>query len=415
MTRDGGTARAGRPVVGRPVVGRPVVGRPVVGRYEWSVVAATVFCTISAAVPPFLVGVLAVHMRDDFPFTSVHLAMSVAVYYAVSAAMSVPAGRIAHRYGARRCLRGAALLAGISLGVLAVAGNWQLVLLAQFVAGAGNSVIQPVVGSVLNATAPVRYRGAAFGLNQSAIPLSTLFAALLIPSLSLTVGWRWCAAVLAAEAIVVAFLVPRLRSAVPRGGPRRERRGRPSPGPLLLLASGTAVGSMAATNLPTFLTTSAVEAGMTVAAAAGLQMAGSVVCILVRISAGWLGDGRRPEYFRPAAAMLLAGGVGYVFLATGPVWLLTIGAVVAFGLGWGWSGLFNLSVALRYGDDVAHAIGITQAGVYAGAMSGPLLFGVVFERFGRDAAWSVTALLAFAAAALLVLGARDPARRGVRA
>ena len=376
------------------------------GRYEWSVLAAAVFCTISAAVPPFLVGVLAVHMRDDFPFTSVHLAIVAAVYYAVSAAMSVPAGRIAHRYGARRCLRGVALLAGVSLGMLAVAGSWETVLLAQLVAGAGNSVIQPVVSSVLSATAPARYRGAAFGLNQSAIPLSTLFAALLIPSLSLTVGWRWCAAVLAVESVVVAVLVPRLRSAAPRGAAGRESRGLPAPGPLVLLATGTAVGSMAATNLPTFLTTSAVEAGMAVTAAAALQMAGSVACVVVRIGAGWLGDGRRPDYFRPAAAMLLAGGVGYVFMAGGPVWLFTVGAVVAFGLGWGWSGLFNLSVAQRYADQVAAAIGVTQAGVYAGAMSGPLVFGVVFERFGRGAAWSITALLAFAAAVLMVLGSR---------
>jgi hypothetical protein len=39
-------------------------------------------------------------------------------------------------------------------------------------------------------------------------------------------------------------------------------------------------------------------------------------------------------------------------------------------------------------------------------MSGPLVFGVVFEHSGRGAAWSITAGLAFAASALMILGAR---------
>ncbi|TYB49778.1 MFS transporter [Actinomadura chibensis] len=372
------------------------------GRREWRIVAASVFCTISVAAPPFLVGVLAIHIRDDLPFTSVHLAAVVAGYFAVSAAMSMAAGRIVHRFGARRCMRTAMVLAVVSFALVASARNWETLLLAQIAGGAGNSMVQPTVSQALGTAIPRRFRGLAFGLNQSAVPLATLIVALLIPALSLTLGWRWCAAVLAVETAVAAFGVPAV-GAARRAGPARPRRRARIGGALPLMMCGAAFASMAGTNIPAFLTSSAADVGMTARWAAALQMAGSAVCVAVRVAAGWSGNGRRPDYLRPAAAMLVGGGVGYAFLASGSVGLFTAGALLAFGLGWGWSGLFHLSVTQRFGDDVAGATGFVQAGVYVGAMTGPLVFGVAFERLGGGAAWTITCGMSLAAAALLVL------------
>ncbi|MFC4052783.1 MFS transporter [Actinomadura syzygii] len=387
-------------------------GAASMGRHEWSIVAASVFCTISAAAPPFLVGVLAIHIRDDFPFTSVHLAVVVAVYFAVSAAMSMAAGRIIHRFGARRCMRTAMVLAVVSLALVASARNWQTLLLAQIAGGAGNSMVQPTVSQALGTVIPRRFRGLAFGLNQSAVPLATLIVALLIPLLTLTLGWRWCAAVLAVEAAVVAFGVPdvRGRDAARPGTIQPHRRRRRIGGSLPLLMCGASFASMAGTNIPAFLTSSAADMGMTARSAAALQMAGSAVCVAVRVAAGWSGNGRKPDYLRPAAAMLVGGGVGYAFLASGSIGLFTAGALLAFGLGWGWSGLFHLSVTQRFGDDVAGATGFVQAGVYVGAMTGPLVFGVVFERLGGGAAWTITCGMSLVAAALLLLAQLHLAR-----
>ena len=66
---------------------------------------------------------------------------------------------------------------------------------------------------------------------------------------------------------------------------------------------------------------------------------------------------------------------------------LIIGAILAYGLGWGWPGLFNLAIVRNNTVAPAAATGITQSGVYLGAVSGPLIFGSVVDDIGYPAAW----------------------------
>jgi len=80
------------------------------------------------------------------------------------------------------------------------------------------------------------------------------------------------------------------------------------------------------------------------------------------------------------------------------------GALLAFGAGWGWPGLFNFAVVKTSPGAPAAATGITQTGASSGAAFGPLLFGFVVEAASYEAAWTVSAAVALAALATILAG-----------
>jgi predicted MFS family arabinose efflux permease len=80
--------------------------------------------------------------------------------------------------------------------------------------------------------------------------------------------------------------------------------------------------------------------------------------------------------------------------------------LLAFGAGWGWTGLFNFAVVISNRKAPAAATGVTQVGASAGSAIGPLLFGLVVEATSFGTAYLATATLALVAAATVVLGRR---------
>jgi predicted MFS family arabinose efflux permease len=82
-----------------------------------------------------------------------------------------------------------------------------------------------------------------------------------------------------------------------------------------------------------------------------------------------------------------------------------LGAMLAFGGGWGWAGLLNFAVVRRNRDGAATAAGVVLAGASFGGGSGPLVFGLVAEHWSYEAGWWLCSALAVTAA-LVVLAAR---------
>ena len=89
-------------------------------------------------------------------------------------------------------------------------------------------------------------------------------------------------------------------------------------------------------------------------------------------------------------------------LATGAVAPFVAGALVAFGLGWGWPGLFNLAVVGAEPHAPGAATGVTQTGIYVGAAGGPGGFGLVQSGRRYAVAWAIMGVLLLLAAALTV-------------
>jgi predicted MFS family arabinose efflux permease len=382
-------------------------------------VAAAALSTVVASLPVFLLGGLAVLVRDELDFGELQLGLAVSVFFAMAALSAVAAGRIAARLGAWATTVLAAALSAASLAGLALAPSYAGLLAALAVAGVANALAQIGSNQALAQVVPRNRQGLAFGVKQSAVPASTLLAGLALPVLGLTLGWR--ATFLGAALLSLAYLVL---------APRPARRDDPEPAvdarsgdaatrPLAVIAVAAALGAGAANALGAFLVESAVTVGLSAAAAGLLLAGGSALGVAARLLVGWWADRRSGGLLVVVAAMLGTGAVGMALLATTSVPALVPGTALAFGLGWSWPGLLTFAVVRLSPGAPAAATSITQTGVFAGGATGPLLFGLLVSATSYRLAWSVAAVALLAAALLMLTGRQmvlaDRARRAALA
>lgn len=382
-------------------------------------VAGVVGTLVSISLPPFFVGTLALQIGREIDFDAADLAVAVAAYYLVSALLSPLAGRFVAWCGPAVALRLAAGGSAVGLATVALADSAAVVVVALGLLGLPNSLGQPSSNQVLSGLSSERFRAAAFGLVQSAIPASTLVSGVLLASLGSAGSWRAATWIVAGIALATQLLIPFGQAGLPRRPPRqpltREATGGTAVGgiPLVVaLVVGTFLGSVAATTLPSFLASTGQHSGVSPQLVGVVQMLASLTCIVARVSASWAGGQRQdPAVSLSTVAVMLAGGaVGFVLLGTGSGWSFVLGAMVAYGLGWGWNGLFNLSVTLVRPSRIAAVTGLTQGGVYLGGVCGPLLFAAVAEAQSYEQAWYVIAA-AGGGAALSIAYARQRWRR----
>ena len=361
----------------------------------------------ASVLPAFLTGGLAVQVREELDFGSAALGVAVATFFLTSSLASAVMGRLVERIGAYRGMRLAAAASAVSLlGVAILATSWAWLVGCLVLGGLANAVSHPATNLSLAREVSAERQGLSFGVKQAAIPAATLLAGLAVPGIAVTLGWRWAFVGGAALALAVAFLVP--AGARGRVFRRPEEAGEKDArtAPLVLLALGIGLGSTATTPLGSFIVESSVAAGLRVETAGLLLAAGSAVNIVVRIVFGHLADGMSGGRLLLVAGMLGIGVMGFVLLATGESALILPGAMLAFGAGWGWPGLFNFAVVKTSPGAPAAATGITQTGASGGAAAGPLVFGVVAEAASYDTAWLVSGAIAVAALGAMLAGRR---------
>jgi predicted MFS family arabinose efflux permease len=251
---------------------------------------------------------------------------------------------------------------------------------------------------------PLARQGLAFGIKQAAIPAAVLVSGLTLPLLALPLGWRPTFAVCAAGALAVAVAVGRSATSF-APVPQRDPAPRPSRA-LVVTALGAALASAGPNSLGAYLVASAVDVGIAEGMAGLLAAAGSGASLLARVALGERADRRRDYGFAAVVALLVSGSVGFALLATGEATLFVLGVLVAFALGWGWPGLFNLAVVELNRDAPGAATGVTQTGIYVGAAAGPAAYGLVSAEYGYSAAWAVSGALCVAAAVAFAHAAR---------
>lgn len=358
----------------------------------------------AGVLPAFLTGGLAVQLREELDFGSGALGLAVAAFFGFSAAMSAVMGRLVERIGAHRGMRLAVIGSAASLlGVALLARSWTGLVACLVLGGLANATTHPATHLSLARNVPAGRQGLSFGIKQAAIPTATLLAGLAVPTLALTVGWRWAFAGAAALALLVALVVPKETA----GGVRRVKEARTGDvpvAPLVLLALGIGLGSTAATPLGAFVVESAVVTGLGAGTAGLLLALGSVFSIVVRVVLGNLADRMSGGRLRLVAAMLGIGVVGFVLLSTGMGSLLVVGTLLGFGAGWGWPGIFNFAIVKTNPGAPAAATGITQTGASGGAALGPLIFGLVVEGTSYSTAWLVCGAFALVALAAILAG-----------
>ncbi|MQB00143.1 MAG: MFS transporter [Actinobacteria bacterium] len=365
----------------------------------------------SCFLPVFLTGAFAVQMRADLGFGVGQLGFTVFVFFMASALASALLGRLIERIGSRWGMRLAAAFATTSLiGIASVAQEWVHLVGALVVGGVGNAAAHPSTHLLLARAISRPRQGLAFGLKQAATPAATLLSGLAAPLVAVTVGWRWGFAGAALMVAIIGSLVregddlcARAADGGDAGPTRPVWRVRGLLPPLLLPAMGIGLGSAAGVSFAAFLVESSVASGVDEAAAGTLLAAASASGFLGRVLAGWLADHCPARHLHVVAAMLVAGAAGYSLLATGagpPV--LVVAALLAFGAGWGWPGVFHFAIVSHFRGAPAAATGVTQTGSYLGSATGPLAFGLVASQWSYSAAWFTSAGLALLAAAAML-------------
>lgn len=369
-------------------------------------IALALLVPTAGVLPVFLLGGLAVQMQADLGFGTSGIGAGVAAYFLAAALGSAAAGRLVQRVGAVPSMRLGVVVAMASLlGIAALARSIAVLMVLLVVGGLANAVCQPGINDLLAREVPVDRQGLAFAIKQSAIPFGTLLGGLAVPFVALTVGWRWAYVAGAGLAAVALVLIGRRRRGA--GWQRAADDGSPPVAPavrsLAVLAVAAGLAAAGGNSIGSFLVASSVHVGLSEPAAGFLLAGASVLMLVVRIGMGVVADRRGHGYFQMVAAMMAAGTLGYLLLATGNVAVLGVGAAVAAGGGWGWPGLFNLAVVDLDRRAAAVATGITQTGVYLGAVGGPLLFGTIAERVSFGAGWVVSGALSLLGGVIVLL------------
>lgn len=365
----------------------------------------------ATVLPGFLVGALALQIGRDLDASVSAVAAGVTAFFVAGAFGAGLGGRLSERTGALRAMRGAALATAACLAAAAVLAD-SLALLFVFLALAGlaNAVAQPAINLFMADQVALERQGVAFGIKQSAIPAAVLISGLALPLLAIPLGWRATFALLALGPLAVAVLLSRQAPSL-RLPPARDRPPRPSRA-LILIALGAALGSAAPGALAAYLVASAVEAGIDEGTAGLLAALGSAMSLVVRLSVGVRADRRSDYGFGMVTILLLMGSAGFALLAIGEPAPFVVGVVLAFALGWGWPGLFNMAVVHLHREAPAAATGISQTGIYVGAAAGPAAFGALYSATGYATAWLVAAGVAVAAGLMLGVAGRRAALIG---
>ena len=232
-----------------------------------------------------------------------------------------PCGLATERLGERRVMALGALVSGLVAAVasLAPGAGWLMLLLA--LAGVGFPSSQVAGSHAVIQSFPLAQRGVAMGIRQAGLPLGGLAAAVVLPSLSGSLGWRWALAVAGAACALIGVVTLVGLPDPPRSSPVAHAAGatgwrgllgaprRFAGQPALMLTTLTAcLLAMGQFGLLGYLPLYMVDVfGWSQASAARLLVLVHVGGIAGRLVWGWISD-RRFRGNRPAPLVVVSAG-----------------------------------------------------------------------------------------------------------
>ena len=355
------------------------------------VVNATVLAVVSTVLPGFLIGALSVQVSAEMDVSEAVYGWGLSSFFGAAMVGSILLGRLSQRIGA---LNQMTLALGLSivvqLALAATAQSFGAIIGFLVVAGLANAANQTSINLAL-AQAELPRLGLAVSVKQSGLPAATLLAGFAVPSLALTVGWRWAYVASAAFTLVsLAVVRSAVRSSTPAPGtapstPESSSRD---------LLWGAAVGAFlafSAGSLNAWGVGSGVDAGLGEGLAGLFLSVGAATGITLRIIGGWISDTMRAAPFRVGGISALLGSAGMAMLAVRSPGTHIAALLVAFGAGWIWPVFTNFGVVRANPQAAGAATGVTQMGVYVGVFAGPLLTGWLIEYSGYRLMWLVVA------------------------
>jgi predicted MFS family arabinose efflux permease len=391
------------------------VGRSAGSRSPWAVLVVAVAMDAVAILPVGLVGVLALRISTDLGLAATSIGFVVSAFFLTGSVTAATLGPQIDRVGPRRSALLAGRLTSTCLALIAVAGvtPW-LVGGACAAAGAGLAVTMPSTNAVLGTEVPASQRMLAVCAKQAAVPIALTVAAAMITLVDALGGWRVVFGGAAVAAIAVTSLFQRFTSP-PRAAPatigaRAPTAGRDAQRAILRVGVSSMLASVLAGALTGYAALSLDAAGVRPVVAASVLAVSNSAGVVARLASGWRAQRQRDTSLRVVAGMMIAGGGGAFLLAVGTPATVSVGSVLAFGLGWGWSALTYAAILEANLDNPGATGAVIQSGGMAGSGTGPLVMAGLVGSFGLAAGW-VAVGSAAVLAGLLLFGHRSaPAR-----
>ena len=366
------------------------------------VVNAAVTATVSTVLPGFLIGALSVQVGPEMGVSEGVYGWGLSSFFGAAMVGSIMLGRLAQRIGPLNQMTAAlGVSIAVQLALAATARSFGAVIGFLVVAGLANAANQTSVNLAL-AQAQLPRLGLAVSIKQSGLPTATLLAGFAVPSLALTVGWRWAYVAGAAFAMASLILVRAAIGSSAFAAAARAPVPESSFRDLCLAAAVGAFLAFSAGSLNAWGVGSGVDAGLGPGTAGLFLSVGAATGITLRLVSGWLSDTMRAAPFRVGGVTALVGSVGMAALALRSPATHVAAMLLAFGGGWIWPVFTNYGIVRANPRSAGAATGITQMGVYVGVFAGPLSTGWLIENYGYEAMWLAVTASAVVGAAVSI-------------
>ncbi|MEU2006485.1 MFS transporter [Rhodococcus sp. NPDC019627] len=391
----------------------PVTPASPVTRNAARQVLVAVLLNAVCVLPSFLVSSMPGAIASDLQLDPVVLGFAFSAFWLVASVAAYPMASKANIWGPVRALRVAGILAFLLCILLASSARSAGTLVITLgLAGCAPALATPAMNMVIMSAVPARRRASAFAVASTGPVAALMLAGIVGSAFESSIGWR---SAFVLSGIAAVLLTPLVKSAAetppttptPPAADHTDSNPRaPSLRPLAVMMVGVLAGNLALGAATAFMVLAAPAAGMDSDHASLAVSAGAGASIVLRLVCAALVDRRGWDPFPMCWLMMLAGAVGFGFLASSASWTYVLGLLLALGPGWSWISLLVHGVMCRYPHAVARASGIVQSAYFIGGVIGPVIMGVIIATSSYSAAWSVMVGAQVTAALFVILAGR---------
>lgn len=307
---------------------------------------------------------------------------------------------------------------GVLLGCAVLGASWRAMLPLCVAAGVLHTIGSSSANVAVATVSPLSRQGLSMGIKQAAVPIAAILVGVSVPVIVVPFGWRAGFLTFSAVPVLSSFAIA-WRNAWPRRFPvrghhlarykemrdsEREAYTRPVHTRLIenrrlrALAATGFVSTLASSSLGAFFVVTAVGVGMSAARAGVLVAVGSALGLAIRLLGGAVVDARSWSGTSSAAVLMMVGVVGYGLLAVPTGASLVVGAMLAYGAGQGWQGLFHFGIISAFPLRPGHSTGVARVGLAGGAGLGPLARGLLASQQCVHAMWALMCVSALVGA-----------------
>ncbi|TVP53261.1 MAG: MFS transporter [Halomonas sp.] len=158
--------------------------------YRWVIL---LIATLAQAAACFFVqgiGAISVYIQADMGLSAFQIGALVSAAQLVPLIGLLVAGELLDRFSERLVVGVGTLVVGIALSAAVLAESYWAMLLFLVIVGAGYSTAQPGGSKSVAAWFDKSQRGFAMGIRQAGLPLGGALAAIILPTVAITWGWR---------------------------------------------------------------------------------------------------------------------------------------------------------------------------------------------------------------------------------